>query len=165
MSKQLAQQEALRLAIAELEHVDLTVRCPALGLPVPENGSVHLRVFGTEMILQQSGFHLIHAETGEPAKLSDRILVLHYLLCKSPVNLTGELISFRHPLKVSYRPPRKEIVPPTDIINRNIRIILIRFFIVIPNLLPVLAVIRRMETPIVVPFKIRRRPLQRRICF
>ena len=37
----------------------------------------------------------IAAEIGEPAKLSDRILVLHYLLCESPISLTGELVSFR----------------------------------------------------------------------
>jgi len=95
MSKQIAQKEALRLAIAELENVDLTARCSSLGLPVPENGSVGLRVFGTDMILQQSDFQLIKAETGEPAKSSDCILVLHYLLCDSPISLTDKLISFR----------------------------------------------------------------------
>jgi hypothetical protein len=95
MSKHIAQQEAIRLAIAELEDVNLIVRCPSLGLPVPENGIVRLRVFGTDMILQQSDLQLIKAETEEPAKLSDRILVLHYLLCKSPIVLTDELISFR----------------------------------------------------------------------
>jgi hypothetical protein len=95
MSKQIAQQEALRLAIEKLEHVDLTARCSSLGLSAPENGIVRLRVFGTDMILQQSGLQLIKAETGGPAKLSDRILVLHYLLCESPISLAGELVSFR----------------------------------------------------------------------
>jgi hypothetical protein len=95
MSKQIAQQEALRLAIAKLENVELAARCSSLGLPVPENGVVHLRVFGTDMILQQSGLQLIKAVTEEPAKLSERILILHYLLCESPIDLTGELISFR----------------------------------------------------------------------
>jgi hypothetical protein len=95
MSKQIAQQEALRLAIEKLENVDLTARCSSLGLSAPENGIVCLRVFGSDMIFQQADFQIIKAETGEPAKLSDRILVLHYLLCESPINLTGELISFR----------------------------------------------------------------------
>jgi hypothetical protein len=95
MSKQIAQKEAIRLAIEELENVDLTARCPSLGLSVPDNGTLRLRVFGMNCILQQSDFQLINADTGDPAKLSDRILVLHYLLCDVPISPTNEPISFR----------------------------------------------------------------------
>ena len=95
MSKQVAQKEALRLAIAELKNIDVTARCVSLGLSPPENGILRLRAFGTNLILQQPDFQLIKTDTGEPAKPGDRILVLHYLLCDSPLFPTGELISFR----------------------------------------------------------------------
>jgi hypothetical protein len=95
MSKQAAQEEAIRLAVTQLHDVDLSARCPILGLPVPENGRMCFRAFGMDLILQPPDFQLIKAETGEPAKLSDRVLVLHYLLCDSPVVLTDELISFK----------------------------------------------------------------------
>jgi hypothetical protein len=95
MSKKAAQKEALRLAVEKLKHIDLTVRCPSLGLPSPENGTLHFRAFGKDLILRQPDFQLIKAETGEPAKLSDRVLVLHYLLYDSPLTLTNESISFK----------------------------------------------------------------------
>lgn len=95
MSKHTAQEEAIRLAIEKLKDVDLTSRCSLLGLPLPENGVAHLRAFGMDLILQPPDFQLIKAATGEPAKLSDSILVLHYLLCESPIALTDELISFK----------------------------------------------------------------------
>jgi hypothetical protein len=95
MSKQIAQKEAIRLAVAELRNIDLTARCPFLGLSVSENGTVRLRVFGTDLLLRQTDFDLLKADTGEPAKPGDRILVLHYLLCETPLSLTDELISFR----------------------------------------------------------------------
>jgi hypothetical protein len=95
MSKQIAQNEAIRLAVEELKHVDLTVRCACLGLSVPEDEVVRLRAFGMDMLLYPADFHLITADTGEPVKPGDQILVLHYLLCESPIVLTGELISFR----------------------------------------------------------------------
>ncbi len=95
MSKQLAQQEAIRLAVTKLEHVDLTTRCLSLGLSVPQHGTVGLLAFGMNLILHLPDFQLFRADTGEPAKSTDQILVLHYLLCDSPIVPTGELISFR----------------------------------------------------------------------
>ena len=47
------------------------------------------------MILLLSDYQLILADSGQPAKISDRILVLHYLLCDLPIPGTDELISFR----------------------------------------------------------------------
>jgi hypothetical protein len=95
MSKQTAREEAVRLAVNALENVDLSVRCPALGVPVPDNGRVFLPAFGKDFILRQSDFQLLTADAGEPAKANDRILVLHYLLCDAPLVVTGDLISFR----------------------------------------------------------------------
>jgi hypothetical protein len=95
MSKEIARQEAIRLAIAKLQHVDLASRCMVLGIPAPENGVLRLRAFGIEFLLQQSDFQLIIADTGEVAKTGDRILALHYLLCDAPITLTDEHISFR----------------------------------------------------------------------
>jgi hypothetical protein len=95
MSFQEAKKEAIRQAVAELEHVDLAARCACLGLSAPDRGNVYLRAFGMDLILQQADFQLIKADTGSPAKLNDHILVLHYLLCDSPILATDELISFR----------------------------------------------------------------------
>ena len=33
--------------------------------------------------------------TDKPARIGDKILILHYLLCDKPINPTGELITFR----------------------------------------------------------------------
>lgn len=95
MSKKAAQEEALRLALEKLENVDLTTRCPLLGLPLPEHETLHFRAFGMDLLLQQPDFPLLKADSGEPAKLSERVLVLHYLLYDSPLVLTNELISFK----------------------------------------------------------------------
>ena len=95
MSKQIAREEAIRLAVKALENVDLSVRCPALGLAVPENGTAPLRAFGKDFILRQADFQLLAADTGEAAKANDRILALHYLLCDAPLAVSGDLISFR----------------------------------------------------------------------
>jgi hypothetical protein len=95
MSKEIARQEAIRLATAKLQHVDLVSRCTALGIPAPANGVLRLRAFGIEFLLQQRDFQLIIADTGEVAKVGDRILALHYLLCDTPIVLTDEQISFR----------------------------------------------------------------------
>ncbi len=95
MSKQAAQEEAIRLAVAKLKNIDLSSRCSLLGLPVPDRGSLQLRAFGMDLNLLQSDFQLLKTKTEEATKLSDRILVLHYLLCESPIILTNELVSFR----------------------------------------------------------------------
>ncbi len=95
MSKKAAQEEALRLAVEKLKYVDLTVRCPSLGLPSPENDTLRFRAFGKDLILQRSDFQLIQADTEEPVKLRDRVLVLHYLLYEAPLILTNESISFK----------------------------------------------------------------------
>ncbi len=95
MSKQIAREEAIRLAINSLNKIDISARCVSLGLPVPENGSMPLRVFGKNLVLRLSDSQLLSADTGDPAKINDRILVLHYLLCEPPLVVTGDLISFR----------------------------------------------------------------------
>jgi hypothetical protein len=95
MSKEIARQEAIRLAIEQLQHIDLVSRCRALEIPPPEHGVLRLRAFGIAFLLHQSDFQLIIADTGEIAKVGDRILVLHYLLCDTPIVLTDEQISFR----------------------------------------------------------------------
>lgn len=47
------------------------------------------------MMVRLSGYQLILSDSGQPAKISDRILVLHYLLCDLPIPERDELISFR----------------------------------------------------------------------
>ena len=95
MSKQIAQQEAIRLAVAELQKVDLAARCPGLGLPAPANGRLRFRALGLNLLLQQADFALLNAVSGAPAQAGDQILILHYLSCAPPLVLTDELISFR----------------------------------------------------------------------
>ncbi len=95
MPKRSGYEAAVRTAVEKLGKVDLADRCARLGLPKPQDGILKLRTFGMDMILRMSDFQLILVDSDKPAKISDRILVLHYLLCDLPVHQTDELISFR----------------------------------------------------------------------
>ena len=96
MSKKLANEQAIRLAVSKLQNIDLMKRCENLGLPAPdEKGAIHFRAFDTNWELRSGDFRLMNAETNEPAKPIDRILVLHYLNCDLPVPETNMFISFR----------------------------------------------------------------------
>jgi len=96
LPKESAHQDAIRQAVSKLTDVNLAKRCVSLGLAIPDNnGEIHIRVFGTDASLRQTDFQLIIAKTKKPAKTTDQILVLHYLLCDLPIEANGELISFR----------------------------------------------------------------------
>jgi hypothetical protein len=95
MTKKTGYEAAVRAAVEKLREVDLGARCSRLGLPEPQHDFLRLRVFGIDMVLRLSDFQLFPAESEKPSKVSDRILVLHYLLCDLPIQETGELISFR----------------------------------------------------------------------
>jgi hypothetical protein len=96
MSKKLASEQAIRLAVSKLQNVDLIKRCENLGLPVPdENGTINFHAFSKNWELRSGDFQLANAETKAPAKATDRILVLHYLKCDLPVPETDTFISFR----------------------------------------------------------------------
>ena len=96
MSKELAYREAIRLAVSKLQNVELIHRCENLGLPVPdEKGTINFRSFGVNWELKSGDFQLVNTETNEPAKPTERILVLHYLNCDLPVPKTDVFIPFR----------------------------------------------------------------------
>jgi hypothetical protein len=95
MSKQDAQFEAIRQAVEKLKTVDLAVRCALLKLPAPENGILKFRAFAIQFELNTQTFELIKKPSGDPAKESDRILILHLLLCEQPLQPSDELIPFR----------------------------------------------------------------------
>lgn len=95
MSKESGFEEAIRLVVEKLQGVDLAVRCANLGLPGPKDDILHLRAFGIDLVLRLPGFQLFPVGSDKPVKSSDRVLVLHYLLCDLPLKNTGELISFR----------------------------------------------------------------------
>lgn len=95
MSKQHAYGESIRLAVGRLEQINLVEHCQRLGLPVPDQGTVHFRIFGMNVTLRESDFQILKADSDEPVKPSDRILVLHYLLHEAPLTLAHELVSFR----------------------------------------------------------------------
>ena len=96
MSKELGYREAIRLAISKLNNIDLAHRCENLGLPAPdEEGTINIHAFGVNWELRSGDFQLINADTNEPAKATDRILILHYLNCDLPVPETDVFISFR----------------------------------------------------------------------
>jgi len=88
-------EKAIEIAIRELRTVDLTSRCPKLGLPTPENGQLDLRIFGADARLDLEDWAFILKATGEPARPHDLVLLLHYLSSDLPVEPSGELISFR----------------------------------------------------------------------
>ncbi len=95
MSKLEAITKAIRLAVSKLSEVKLISRCEKLGLEIPENNEMKLKMFGSEMILNVSDFSLNYVAENKSAKPNDKILLLHYLLCEVPIAETGKLISFR----------------------------------------------------------------------
>jgi hypothetical protein len=98
MPKITGYETAIRVAVEKLRTIDLAGRCARLGLPKPQDGLLEFRAFGTDMVLRQFNFQLFQAGTHAPVRESDRILVLHYLLCDLPIPVAGEsseLISFR----------------------------------------------------------------------
>ncbi len=95
MSQKEAQQKALQKAKEKLKDIDLTARCKLLDLPVPDKNNFQLRIFGIDMCLHLSDLTLTIAKNNEPAKLSDHILLLHYLQNDKPIIPTQEEITFR----------------------------------------------------------------------
>lgn len=87
--------KAIDTAVAALRSVDLSLRCRALALPVPQAGTIHLRMFARDVILEADSLVLCDALSGEPAKPADRLLLLHYLQCDLPIRETGALVTFR----------------------------------------------------------------------
>lgn len=95
MSKQEAQIKALEQAIERLKNVNLAQRCQLLEFAEPKDGKIYFRAFGSDMILDTENFDIKISGTDKPAKIGDKILVFHYLLCDIPINPTGKLITFR----------------------------------------------------------------------
>lgn len=95
MSKHIAQQEAIRLAVVKLQQIDWNARCHLLDLPALRDGCIHLRMFGMDVTVRQSDGQVLHVSSGEPVKASDQILALHYLLCERSICPNGNLVSFR----------------------------------------------------------------------
>lgn len=93
--KKTGYEAAVRVAVDKLQTVDLHQRCVILGLEQPKNKTLNLRAFGSDLVLRLSDYQLFPADSNEPVKVSDRILALHYLLCKVSIPEPGELISFR----------------------------------------------------------------------
>ncbi|MCK5058521.1 MAG: DUF3786 domain-containing protein [Candidatus Aminicenantes bacterium] len=130
MPKKTGFEEAIRLAIEKLRGVDLAGRCALLGLPEPQKNTLKFHAFGSDLELRLPGFQLFPAGSDKPVKSTDRILVLHYLLCDLPLNNTGELISFRELqggrffwepfLSRSVRPLMKRIGNNLELLKKNL---------------------------------------------
>ena len=95
MSKKAAQEEAVRQAVEKLQGVDIAARCAQLNLPQPESGILKFRAFAIHFELDTETFELVKRPSGDPAKETDRILILHLLLCEQPLRPSDELIAFR----------------------------------------------------------------------
>jgi hypothetical protein len=95
MSKREPLARAIELAVERLSTIDLESRCPILGLPAPHDGQLTARMFGADTRLDLDSWTLTALPSGDPAKVSDLVLLLHYLMCDVPVTATGELVSFR----------------------------------------------------------------------
>jgi len=125
MPQQEAKEEAVRSAMAKLASVDMGPRLAALGLSAPvtvtkglhpagggailDGGlsameslgcrgaadTVRLRAFGQDVALNLADFAMTNVKTGKPAGMTDRILILHYLLCDVPVPVGTEMITYR----------------------------------------------------------------------
>ncbi len=95
MSKDTGYETAVNLSIERLRNIDLNTRCGTLGLPSPQNGVLLFRAFGKDLTLRLEDFQLFPVNSEKPVKVSDRILVLHYLECSFPSHKTNRLITFR----------------------------------------------------------------------
>ena len=95
-NRQKAETVAAQRGAAALAAVDLRARCASLRLAPPAaDGAVTIRVFGQDVRLAPPDFSAVVTSSGQPARLTDRILAIHYLLCDVPVEPTGQWISFR----------------------------------------------------------------------
>lgn len=95
-NKQRAEATAAERAVAALATVDMAARCRALHLAAPDgDGAVMVRILGQDLRLAPPDFNAVLAVTGKPARPTDRILALHYLMCTVPVAPSGQWISFR----------------------------------------------------------------------
>jgi hypothetical protein len=95
MSKDTGYETAVNLSIEKLRNIDLNTRCLTIGIPAPRNGVLLFRAFGRDMTLRLEDFQLFPVNSEKPVKVSDRILVLHYLECSFPIHQTNRLITFR----------------------------------------------------------------------
>ncbi len=95
MPKSIAEKEALALASSALAGVDLTERSRLLGLPMPQEGRMALRMFGRNVILNINDLTLTEDGSGAPVKIGDHILLLHYLAKDVPVSHMNDLVTFR----------------------------------------------------------------------
>jgi len=102
MPQKIAYETSISVAVERLINIDIVKRCVRLGLPGPQGDLLNFRAFGSDMILRLGDFELFLADSQKPARISDRILTLHYLLCEFPLGdmeqqpvPLDKLISFR----------------------------------------------------------------------
>lgn len=95
MSKDAAHAEAIRQAVARVQQVDLVTRCALLRLPAPAAETLTLRFCGRDVEIDTRSFELCDKATGKPANATERILLLHLLLCDLPLRPSQELVTFR----------------------------------------------------------------------
>jgi hypothetical protein len=96
--QQAAQQEAGRLAIAQLAAVtDWPARCARLGLPDPTvtGGGIRINVLGLTLELRPPTFLVTPLGAEKPVSPADRLLALHYLLGETPLVPTRRWLTFR----------------------------------------------------------------------
>lgn len=94
MSKIDGINNAIKLACDKLATVDLKTRTCLLGLVFSDDNRLDFNIFGNKMSFYVDGLRLLLSD-GKPAKPSDHLILLHYLLCDVPVKPTGRLISYR----------------------------------------------------------------------
>ena len=93
--KKLALDAAIAQAINKLAMVDLKERCCQLRLNAPKDGSLEVQILGQQMSFELPSFQGHVIETSQPVHPVDRLLLLHYLQYKMPVQPTSEWITFR----------------------------------------------------------------------
>ncbi len=83
------------MATEKLKAIDFITRCQHVGLPTPTEEGIKFRAFGTNLLFRIPSFELIKTDSGNAAKLSERLLVMRYLLLETPLKITGERVSFK----------------------------------------------------------------------
>jgi len=95
MSKVDAQIKAIQMAVDSLENVKFSERAEVLNLNyLSSDECFKIKMFG-KSVLVSSDYSMIYEKNGESLKYDEALILLHFLQNENPVEITGELISFR----------------------------------------------------------------------
>ncbi len=95
MSKEEGQAEALARGKLAVLRLDVDKQLAMHGFPLGDAVYSSFRMFGKDVRFCKHDCSLIYTGSGEHAKQTEHILLLHYLACETPMKTSGTNVSFR----------------------------------------------------------------------